>query len=138
MSRKLIKTSVTILVVEDERSLRVALRDKLASEGFTVLEAKNGEEGLAMSMAEHPDLVLLDIVMPKMEGMTMLRELRKDREWGEHVPVIILTNLVEDDRRALDVMKTEPAYYLVKNNMTLQDVVEKIKQRLADSHPHDN
>lgn len=71
----------TILIVEDDVPELNALRDKFTHEGFSILEAKNGEEGLATALREHPDLILLDIIMPVMDGMTMLVNLRKD-PWG--------------------------------------------------------
>ena len=121
----------TILVVEDEISLLNALRDKLARENFAVLEAKNGEEGLEVALREHPDLILLDIVMPKMDGVTMLRKLRNENEWGKSVPVIILTNLTSaDETRNRDITELEPSYYLVKTDWKIEDVVTKVRERL--------
>lgn len=122
----------TILIVEDETALRNALRDKLAREDFVVLEAKNGEEGLVIALREHPDLILLDIIMPVMDGMAMLKKLRIENEWGKTVPVIILTNLTSDnEQRMRDVTETEPTYYLVKTDWKIEDVVEKIKDRMG-------
>jgi len=120
-----------ILITEDEKALRHALDDKLARNGFTILDAENGEEGLALALVEHPDLILLDIVMPKMNGMKMLKELRAD-EWGKTVPVIMLTNLSSaDEERNRDITKLEPTYYLIKTDIKIEDVVEKIKERLG-------
>ena len=65
-----------VLVIEDDPPLREALYDKLTREGFSVFLAKNGEEGLALALREHPDLVLLDLLMPKMGGIEMARRLR--------------------------------------------------------------
>ncbi len=70
-----------ILVVEDDVPELNALRDKFTREGFSILTAKNGEEGLAIALREHPDLILLDIIMPVMDGITMLVKLRED-SWG--------------------------------------------------------
>lgn len=122
-----------ILIVEDELSLRNALRDKLSRENFAVLEAKNGEEGLEVALREHPDLILLDIIMPVMDGMTMLKKLRYENEWGKTVPVIILTNLTSDnEERMRDITNTEPSYYLVKSDWKIEDVVAKIRERLGE------
>lgn len=121
----------TILVVEDEISLRSALRDKLTREGFAILEAKNGEEGLGVSLREHPDLILLDIVMPVMDGMTMLKKLREDT-WGKTAKVIILTNLSESVKVA-EVMAQGSFDYLVKSDWKLEDVVKKVKERIGTS-----
>ena len=119
-----------ILVAEDDASLRGVLCDKLINEGFDVLEAKNGEDGLSKSLKEHPGLILLDIAMPKLDGMSMLRELRND-EWGKTVPVIILTNVSSDDeQRNRDITELEPTYYFIKTDKKLEEIVEKIKERL--------
>ena len=120
----------TILIVEDEQDLREALADKLTREAFTVLEAKNGKEGLNMALAEHPDLILLDIVMPEMDGMTVLRKLREDT-WGKTVPVILLTNLSATEENIIEEMvKYAPSHYLVKSDWKIIDVVEKIRETL--------
>lgn len=122
-----------ILIVEDETSLRNALRDKLTREGFTILEAKNGEKGMEVALRERPDLILLDLIMPKMDGMTMLRKLRAENKWGKHVPVIILTNLTSaDEQRNRDITELEPSYYFVKADLTLEDVVAKVRERLEE------
>lgn len=117
-----------ILIVEDEKTLFNALDMKLESAGFRTLGARDGEECLAVATKEHPDLILMDIVMPKMDGMTALSKLRED-EWGKDVPVIILTNLssAEDISRAT---KKGVYDYLVKANWKLEDVVEKVKKTL--------
>lgn len=70
-----------ILIVEDEIPMLKALVDKFSRAGFETLEAKNGIEGLAVALKEHPDLVLLDLVMPKMDGVKMMEKLRED-SWG--------------------------------------------------------
>ena len=121
-----------ILIVEDERSLSQALVNKLTLEGFATLTAKNGEEGLKIALREHPDLILLDIVMPRMDGITMMKKLRQTDEWGKNVPVILLTNLSADDEKIMRaVTENEPAYYLVKSDYTISDVVEKVRERLS-------
>jgi DNA-binding response OmpR family regulator len=126
------KKILVIEEVEDDTSLRNVLHDKFALEGFSVLEARNGEEGLAIALSEHPDLILLDIVMPKMDGLTMMKKLREANEWGKNVPIILLTNLSADDEKINQaIMENEPAYYLVKSNWKIDDLVEKIKERLS-------
>ena len=121
-----------ILIVEDERSLSQALVNKLTLEGFATLIAKNGEEGLDVALREHPDMILLDIVMPVMDGMTMLKKLRRESEWGKTAKVIILTNLTSaDEQRNRDITETEPHYYLVKTDWTIEDIVTKIREDLG-------
>ena len=119
-----------ILIVEDETSLRNALCEKLTREGFAILEAKNGEEGLEVALREHPDLILLDIIMPVMDGMTMLKKLREDA-WGKNAKVIILTNLSDNDKMAEAI--TQGTFdCLIKSDRTLEDVVKKVKERLGE------
>jgi len=119
-----------ILIVEDDNSLRKALVEKLEREKFAVCEAENGEGGLEVAFREHPDLILLDIVMPRMDGLTMLSRLRKDAR-GKRVKVIMLTNLSDGE----SVMKSlnEAAFdYLVKADWKLEDIVKKIRERLEE------
>jgi CheY-like chemotaxis protein len=101
----------------------------LSNHGYSVHTAMDGEDGLKKAFQEHPDLILLDIRMPKMDGMTMLNLLRKD-SWGAQVPVIILTNLDTDDEILKGVVKHHPAYYLIKSNVEHSQVLEKIKSIL--------
>ena len=120
-----------LLIIEDENLMLKPLVDKFSSEGFEVILAKNGETGLDKALTEKPDLILLDIILPKKDGMTMMRELRASNSWGKNVPIILLTNLNADDRIMKGVTKDEPAYYLVKTDWTLDQVVEKVKDRLG-------
>lgn len=118
-----------ILIIEDELTLRSVLAEKLKSEGFEVLEAKNGQEGLDFSISQKPELILLDIVMPKMDGLTMLEKLRED-SWGKKVPVIVLTNLSSGAEMSRSA-ENGVSGYLVKTDWKLEDVVKKIKEILG-------
>lgn len=116
-----------ILIVEDEQAMLDALTDNLAAAGFNnLLQAKNGKDGLALALAEKPDLVLLDIVMPKMDGMTMLDKLCKDGPCG-NIKVILLTNLSANDSIMKGVIRHEPSYYLVKANYSVEEIVHRVK-----------
>lgn len=115
-----------ILVVEDEEALSLSLRDNLIQEGFDVILAKDGEEGLATALKERPDLILLDILMPKMDGMTMLMKLRQI-EGNNKIPVILLTVLEANDTILQGVVRDLPAYYLLKTDFTIMDIVKKIR-----------
>jgi len=118
-----------ILIVEDEASLRRALQEKFIREGFAVFDAKDGEAGLAMALKERPDLILLDMMMPKMDGMTMLHALRRENEWGKHLPVLLLTNLGSDDRAAMkEILDDASAHYLVKSNWSIGQIIEKVRE----------
>lgn len=122
------ETKNKILVVEDEPSLRGALSDKLTLEGFTVLEAKDGEEGLEIALRDQPDLILLDVIMPKMDGMTMLKKLQESA-WGKKAKVIMLTNLNDLDKVSEALMRGSYDY-LVKSDWKIDDVVARVRQRL--------
>ena len=111
-----------ILIVEDEQDMRQALVDELTREGFQTFEAKNGREGLESALKEHPDLILLDIVMPVMDGMTMMKKLRESAG-GKKIPVILLTNLSATDKIMMGIVRDEPSYYLVKSDWKIADVV---------------
>lgn len=117
-----------ILIIEDETTLQRALSEFLTTEGFEVLNASDGEEGLDMAKTKNPDLVLLDIILPKKDGYEVLSEIKKD-ERTDHIPVVLLTNLeaAEDVERAFNAGATT---YLVKSNYKLEEVVKKIKEIL--------
>lgn len=120
-----------VLITEDEPPMLQILTDKLTENGFESLQAKNGEEGLNLALQHHPDLILLDVLMPKLDGMTMMSRLRQD-DWGKKVPIIVLTNVSPDTDETLQaIVKNQPAYYLVKSNTKLEDIVEKVKEILS-------
>src|SRR5947209_6750500 len=120
---------IKILIVEDEASIVDIYSIKLNEEGFEVSAAANGQEGLQKAVAEMPDLILLDILMPVMDGLTMLGLLRKKNEYGNKVPVILLTNLSAGNENIITkVAETEPLHYIVKSSSSLEDVVKKIKE----------
>lgn len=120
-----------ILVIEDEKSLREALDIKLTKNNFTVLDAENGKIGLELALLEHPDLIILDIKMPQMDGLHMLEKLREG-VWGKTVPVIILTNVTSDNEQInKEITKYEPTFYFIKSDLKLEDLIEKIKERLG-------
>jgi two-component system alkaline phosphatase synthesis response regulator PhoP len=122
-------TNKTVLIVEDEVVLLQALVDAFGAEGFTALGAANGEEGLAVAREKHPDIILLDIIMPKMDGMTMLKQLQGDA-WGKQVPVIILTNL-SDYRTVADALSKGVHDFLVKSDWEIEDVIKAVRQKLG-------
>ncbi len=120
----------TILIIEDETPLLNALKDKFKIEDFKAIGAEDGAEGLKVALQERPDLIILDLLMPVKGGMDMLDELRNSGNWGENVPVIILTNLSPDDKILEGVVKGHPSYYFEKSNTSLSEVVEKAKELL--------
>ncbi len=118
-----------ILIVEDEIFLRTPLTSSLLEEGFQVLQTENGAEGLRVALKEHPDLILLDVFMPKMGGLEMLAELRKD-EWGKQAHVMLLTNSANTENVAA-ALEGNVTDYLVKAEWDLKEIVKKVKQKLA-------
>jgi CheY-like chemotaxis protein len=118
----------TILIIEDEEPMQIALEDILKFEGFNVLKAVNGEEGLSTALREHPDLILLDILMPQMNGLVMLKKLRTD-DWGKNAKVIVLTNYDEKEYVAT-ALENEAYDYFIKTDIKITEVIQKIKEKL--------
>ncbi len=115
-----------ILIIEDEPVIRKAVIDKFSEHGFSVSEASDGEEGLRVAFAEKPDVILLDLMMPKVDGLVVMEDLRKD-EWGKNVPIIILTNFSADNHITNEVIKHKPSYYLLKTDWPIEEVVDKVR-----------
>jgi DNA-binding response OmpR family regulator len=118
----------TVLIIEDEVPMRRVLVDAFIAQGFRVIEAGDGEDGLARAKAEHPDAILLDIILPKMDGLTVLRHLRDDA-WGKNAVVIILTNL-SDAERVGEAMGRHVYDFLVKTDWDPAQVVERVQKKL--------
>jgi len=116
----------TILIVEDEGLLRELMSEKLRIEGFNTIEAADGDEGLALALQKRPDLIVLDLLMPKMGGMEVLRRLRED-DYGRSIPVIIVSNLSGKENIAEGAEKGA-VEYLIKANFSLEEIVDKIKE----------
>lgn len=115
-----------ILFIEDEGAIQKTLGDALAQEGYEIIAALDGDIGLRLAEQKSPDLILLDLVLPKRNGFEVLSELKKNPTTAS-IPVIVLTNLenMEDIQRVLDLGAMT---YLVKSNYGLQDVISKVKQ----------
>lgn len=120
------KKKIKILVAEDDLPIRMALVERLKSEGFELLEATDGKNALDVALSKQPDLILLDILMPVIDGMLVLRKIREANKWGEKVSVIILTNL--DSQESIERSKKDNVhFYMIKSNTGLDEIVEKIK-----------
>jgi len=117
-----------ILIAEDEKSIAHAYGEHLEREGYIIDYAYDGEETLVKAGDFKPDLILLDIVMPKMDGITALKKL-KEKEDMKDIPVIILTNL-ESSQSASEALEAGSYQYLVKTNYTLDDVSKKVAEVL--------
>jgi DNA-binding response OmpR family regulator len=117
-----------IALIEDDEILARAMKEELEEGGFDVVHAVDGVQGLQLILQEHPDLVLLDIVMPKMDGLTMLQKLRGDA-WGKNVRVLMLTNLDQIEKVA-QATDAGVLGYIVKSSHKVEEVVEKVKELL--------
>lgn len=115
-----------MLVIEDDRFLVKAYEAKLKGEGFSVSVAHDGEEGIAKIEAEKPDIILLDLIMPRMDGFDVLEEMQKHKEWKK-IPVLILTNLGQEDDRKRG-LKLGAKDYIVKADYSLAQIVDLIKK----------
>jgi len=127
----------TILIVEDELSQRKVIRAELVHKGFSVLEAKDGIEGLEMALRLHPDLILLDVRMPGMDGMEMMHRLRKDT-WGKNASIVILTNYDNTEDQLVQMIDDQPSYFLLKANTPLETIIDKIEEVLHSHNKPDS
>ena len=120
-----------VMLVEDDRSLREIYSIRLVAEGYDIVSASDGEEGLALAVKEKPDLIIADVMMPKISGFDMLDILRSTPETA-NVKVIMMTALSSDDQRqrgeALGANR-----YLVKSQVGIEDVVNTVHELLKDT-----
>ncbi len=122
------KLGIKVLLIEDEAFLRKMASKQLAKEGFTVYEAKDGEEGLKIFKEKVPDIVLLDIILPTIDGFQILEKMKnhKNKELTK-IPVIMLSNLGQDS----DIKKSKEMGandFMIKANFTSKEIAEKIKK----------
>ena len=117
-----------ILIIEDEKPLMAALKSKLRTQEYSILEATNGEEGMKMALEEHPDLIILDILMPVMDGMDFLEKLRED-EWGKDANIMLLTNL-SDEERMKKAKEQGVTTYMIKSDHHIEEVARKVDELL--------
>ncbi len=118
-----------VLFIEDESALQKTIGDVLKKQGYEIISAMDGAKGIRLAESETPDLILLDLILPKMDGFEVLRRLREGPKTRD-IPIVILTNLerMEDVEKALELgAKT----YLTKANYTIDEVVEKVKKALG-------
>jgi len=118
-----------ILIIEDEEALSSVLKEKFETEGYFVSVAKNGEEGLALVDRAMPDIILLDLILPKLDGFQVLEALKADPD-KKSIPVVVLSNLGEDDsiKRAILLGAAD---YFVKSQHPIKEIVEKVKFQLS-------
>ena len=127
------KTQKTILIVEDEEAMLEALANKFENKGFSVLRAHDGEEGYDVAVKEKPDLLILDIIMPRLNGMDLMEKIRSVEGWGSDVPIVMLTNVSDPDNvsRAAGLKVYD---FLVKTDWRLDDVVNLIETKIGPAN----
>lgn len=118
-----------IAIIEDDQAISQMYRLKFDAEGYEVETAANGRIGLELIESMKPDMILLDLMMPEMDGSEMLRKLRAT-EWGKDIRVIILTNMGEEEAPA-GIKDLDVCRFIVKAEMTPRQVAEMVKQELA-------
>jgi len=119
---------IKILLIEDEEMLANMYETKFKNEGFDIVKALDGEEGLKKAQEILPDFILLDIIMPKMDGFAVLKVLKENQQ-TKNIPIMLLTNLGQEE----DIKKGEElgvVGYLVKANTTPAEVVAAVKDKL--------
>lgn len=121
-------TKGTVLLVEDEESAVLLLGRALAQEGYAVLTAGDGKEGLRLSLVKHPDVIIADLLLPKMSGIEMIAEIRKN-DWGKNAEIIILTN-VSDVKTMEEAMSHDTFFYMVKGDSSMADIITKVNSRM--------
>jgi len=116
-----------ILVVEDEKDMRDVIVETLTEVGYTVVAAADADEGMKLYHDEHPDLIVLDILMPGKTGLALLSDIRKE-PGGDKVHVIMLTNYNPTNSNLIEpILKSNPEYYLIKSNISMDTLVDKVR-----------
>lgn len=117
-----------VLLVEDDKMIIDMYTLKFTQEGYEVVQAENGKDGLDFAKKHNPDIILLDIILPQMDGFTVLKALKADAK-TKNTPVVLLTNLGQDGdvKKGLELGAVD---YLIKANFTPSQVVDKVKSVL--------
>lgn len=126
-----------ILYIEDEQILREVYKEEFKNEGIDIETASDGEEGLTKVQEIKPDLILMDINMPKMDGITVLKKI-KQNELTKHIPVIMLTNQSEEKPESEIAIKMGAVSYMVKAESNPKQVVDKAREVLGGYVNEDN
>ena len=118
-----------ILVIDDTALARESVAKLLEYEGFNAMRARNGKEGWAMMYNETPDLILLDLMMPEMDGITFLRQLRRSTLWKD-LPVIVLTGVDDNDKLITRAWELKVNDLIPKASFGFEDLLARVKQHL--------
>ena len=115
----------TVLIIEDDTNIRDMYGDALSGAGLTVLKALNGEEGVAQALLHHPKVILVDIMMPGMNGHEVVSKLRKD-SWGKNARIIFLTNMSDADN-VVTAIAQKPEEYIIKSQTEIKEVINIVR-----------
>jgi len=118
-----------VLVADDTENIRQLYTDALSIAGIEVVTASDGNEAVAVALAKHPDVILMDILMPHMDGQEAVEKIRKD-EWGKTAKIIYLTNLSEPEN-VFNAIKQKPEEYIIKAHTDVKEVVNKVRIALS-------
>lgn len=119
----------TLLLVDDDQFITIAYKDGLERAGYKVSVAHDGEEALEAMKSIKPDMVLLDLIMPKMNGFELLQDMKEDKDLKD-IPVLVLTNLSQDSDRE-EALSYGVVDFLVKADVSLKDLVNRLHQLLG-------
>ena len=116
---------IKVLVVEDKEIIRRAIVDELVLDKFGVSEAADGEEALAKVISEKPDIIILDILLPKMNGLDVFKKIRSNPKIAD-TKVVMLTNIEADDKMIKEIVSLNPCFYLNKASLSLSELPDRI------------
>lgn len=115
----------TVLIIEDDTNIRDMYGDALSGAGLTVYKAINGEEGVTQALTHHPNVILVDIMMPGMNGHDVVSKIRKDA-WGKTARIIFLTNMTDADH-VVTAIAQKPEEYIIKSQTDIKEVINKVR-----------
>ncbi len=121
----------TILILEDEKALMDALSTQLTKRGYNILKAGDGEEGLQVLADNQVDMVLLDIIMPKVDGVSFLQQVHQNEKLKE-TPIIVLSNLSSGEK-VMEAKEQGVTDYLIKTDWTIEDIIRKIESHFTQA-----
>lgn len=116
----------TILLADDDFGLIVLYRTILEKSGFRVITARDGESALSIALEEKPSAIVIDISMPKKDGIAVCKAIRNDIDWGKNVPIVLLTGKEVDEIGMDNILGVNPAFYFTKGGSSADEFAEKI------------
>jgi len=122
-------TPKKVLIVEDDKAILDILDYKISDSGFEVVKAQDGTTGLSLALKTHPDLIILDLLLPETPGLGILDSLRSD-EWGKHVPVFVLTN-ISAYGTIYKSLELKAEAYFIKSDSSLEEIADEVKKKLS-------